>query len=89
MQFTVTGVFKESEEASTPVVRHFSRTFLVVPQVKKIQNSDSLGPLRLAWHIKLCPFISSVAEATRALRLRALEGRHVSLKSPSRFREQA
>ena len=42
MQFTVTGVFKESEEASTPVVRHFSRTFLVVPQVKKIQNSDSL-----------------------------------------------
>lgn len=32
MQFTVTGVFKESEEASTPVVRHFSRTFLVVPQ---------------------------------------------------------
>ena len=86
MQFTVTGVFKESEEASTPVVRHFSRTFLVVPQVKKIQNSDSL---RLAWHIKLCPFISSVAEATRALRLRALEGRHVSSKSPSRLREQA
>ena len=38
MQFTVTGVFKESEEASTPVVRHFSRTFLVVPQVKKISK---------------------------------------------------
>lgn len=32
MQFTVTGVFKETEQSTSPVIRHFSRTFLVVPQ---------------------------------------------------------
>ena len=77
MQFTVTGVFKESEEASTPVVRHFSRTFLVVPQVKKIQNSDSLlkgsekgsrepGALTLSW--ELCAYLAGYVLLYLALR---------------------
>ena len=57
MQFTVTGVFKESEEASTPVVRHFSRTFLVVPQVKTLysrgseKGSREPGALTLSWEL--------------------------------------
>ena len=31
--FIFTGVFKETEQSTSPVIRHFSRTFLVVAQV--------------------------------------------------------
>ena len=43
-----------------------------------------LGPAHLAWHTWRCPCVSGVPETMQEVRLRALEGRCVSSKCPSR-----
>ena len=46
-----------------------------------------LGPPHLACHTYWCPSISEDLGATQEARLRALEGRYVSSKSPLRVRD--
>ena len=75
----MTSNYKEACELSQNYSQVKQRFYNCLPRV--------LGPPCLARHTRWCPCFSVVPEVTHEARLKAIEGRRVSSKSPPRIRD--